>query len=569
MVRTALTSCAALVLLSASLQAGNPAPDVLQLVPEDVGFCLIVHDLRGHAHALEGSDFLKQFNSSPAGKALAKSVLVKRLLRSRAEFEKVLQVSWPELRDGVLGGDIVLAYRPGPPDRPDQEQGIILIRAPDAPLLARLVERFNEVQRKAGDVTAIEARAYHGTSYQRRSERDHDQFYFLDGSLLAVTSSESFLREIIDRARPPSSDRASVAHGFQSLRTPSGLVRLWINPGAFEPALTEKVKQAPASEAPALHAMLAYWKAFDGISLTLALEKNAIVGTALVGYRPEKLPAGGQRLESVPAAICELWQVFPADALVATAGRLDLVAFGDFLKDFIPEDARKVATEQMKGRAAGFLGKNDASLPLLGPDWGLCITAPPSGAAFPLCLGALRVQSGPGSAERRQNLLALLDSAANLVSMVANQGGQGEPLALRSVVHEGTEIHYLTGSRQLPAGVEPAFALKDNYLVVASAPDAIKSFHVPAGKTPAPTSGETPLLRVGVRAWADLLKARRVAVAHWLTQVAHLPFEEATADLDSAIGVMQLFKHLEISHLSAPRRTGVVVRLTTVPSLRN
>ena len=73
-----------------------------------------------------------------------------------------------QLRDDILGDAIVAAYRPGPPGKPDEEQGILLLRARNATLLASLIDRFNEAQKKSGDLIKLEEREYQGVKYYLR-----------------------------------------------------------------------------------------------------------------------------------------------------------------------------------------------------------------------------------------------------------------------------------------------------------------------------------------------------------------------------------------------------------------
>src|SRR5437867_2438741 len=80
------------------------------------------------------------------------------------------------------GDAAVLAHTPGPPDRPEREQGLLLVHARRADLLAALFDRLNEVQKKAGEVTAVEARTHRGQTYHlRRKAKDADEYYCVRG----------------------------------------------------------------------------------------------------------------------------------------------------------------------------------------------------------------------------------------------------------------------------------------------------------------------------------------------------------------------------------------------------
>src|SRR5438105_10715320 len=103
---------ALLLLLAPSLAAAAaPRDEALRLVPEDVGFCLVVQDLRDHGEALASSPFVQQFQASPLGLALRVSPEVNKLEAVRQQVQKDLQLDWPQLRDDLLGGVLVVAYR--------------------------------------------------------------------------------------------------------------------------------------------------------------------------------------------------------------------------------------------------------------------------------------------------------------------------------------------------------------------------------------------------------------------------------------------------------------------------
>src|SRR5262245_47844850 len=112
-----------------SLHAAAPADQLVRLVPENVGFCVVVRDLRSHAEALRQSPFIADFCRSPLGRELLASQELEKVVNVEKELKKLFDVDWAQVRDDILGDAVVLAYRPGPPDRPDQEQDLFLVHA--------------------------------------------------------------------------------------------------------------------------------------------------------------------------------------------------------------------------------------------------------------------------------------------------------------------------------------------------------------------------------------------------------------------------------------------------------
>src|SRR5690242_15972177 len=108
---------AAIVLaaLAAPLHAATPREQLLRYVPEQVGFCLVLDDLRGHSEGLIESPLAEQFLRSKLGKELAAAAEVARLAKIEKDLKDLLGLDWKQLRDEIFGDAVVFAYRPGPP----------------------------------------------------------------------------------------------------------------------------------------------------------------------------------------------------------------------------------------------------------------------------------------------------------------------------------------------------------------------------------------------------------------------------------------------------------------------
>src|SRR5207302_9740502 len=107
-----------------------------------------------------------------------------------------LGIDWPTLRDDIFGDAVVVAYRPAAPGRPDQEQGMIALRAAQPKRLADLVDRFNALQKQTGELKELETLKHQGATYHRRVHAKNTHYYHLRGPLLVVAGSEGMLREV-------------------------------------------------------------------------------------------------------------------------------------------------------------------------------------------------------------------------------------------------------------------------------------------------------------------------------------------------------------------------------------
>ena len=195
--RCAITTLV-LIVFSLGAKAGTPRDDLLRLVPEDVGFCLVIQDLRGHSEAFLQSPFAKKLWESPIGIAIASAPEQKKLLEFQAQLQQGLGVTWPQLRDDIFGDAVVFAYRPGSPAKEDEEQGLMLVYARNDQLLADLTKRFNDLQQQSGDLKELLVRDHHGVQYQCRTERHGENFVYLHGHVMAFSTREGMLQQVID-----------------------------------------------------------------------------------------------------------------------------------------------------------------------------------------------------------------------------------------------------------------------------------------------------------------------------------------------------------------------------------
>src|SRR4051812_7187739 len=120
-------------------RAATPAEELLRFVPPDVAFCLVARDLRRHSADLAASPFWAELKKTRLAASLARSAELAKLEKAGKFFEKHLGLGLARLRDDILGDAVLLAYRPGPPGKPELEQGLVLVRARTAEALAGLV----------------------------------------------------------------------------------------------------------------------------------------------------------------------------------------------------------------------------------------------------------------------------------------------------------------------------------------------------------------------------------------------------------------------------------------------
>jgi Protein of unknown function (DUF3352) len=561
LIRLALVAALAVVIPGAARAA--PRDELLRLVPDDVAFCLVVQDLRTQARALAASPFAEAFRKSPFAAALKDSDEFKKLALLDAELRKQLGFDAAAITDKLLGDAFVLAYRSSPPGKTDQDQGLFLLRARDADTLGDFVERLNRVQKESGDLKEIEERRHAGVPYFRRVERKGENFYYVNGPVLAFSSQEAILRQAVERDREKSTAEPAVAKHLRLLGADKALAGLWINPRAFDAEMARNLEQAKGADAVIQRALQRYWKVIDGAALALSLEKDARL-TLTLRARTEDLPPAAKRLLAAAKGPSEVWDRFPQDALLTVAGRLDPVAILEALGDFQTKEARAALSDALERSLGAPSGKDFAAelLPALGPDFGLCLLAPAGGDKSPVPQGllALRVGSDKGADEA---ILSAIDFYVRL-AMVTYRN-QGKAISLKLLRQDRIEVKYLSGEGAFPAGVQPAYALKDGYLLFASSPEVIRRFG-PA--TVGKTVGEVPLLRLSARGLHEFLTTRRDALLPVVAERNDMSKEEAGRRLDALAAVLRLLDRVEISQSSEAGRLSLTLRLQTAQPLK-
>jgi hypothetical protein len=566
---TLALSCSLIV--SGNLPAAAPRDELLRLAPADAGFVLVVQNWRQHLAELNRSPVVARLATTPFGQALRASPEARRLGELDEQLRANLGVSWAQIRDEILGDALVLSYTPGPQGRPEAEVGLLLVHVRQPERLAALLGRMDELQIKAGDLKGRDERTYRKTGYVVRHKKDgQDEYRLVHKQWAAFSDKESAIKALIERDWDENNietDRPLLANRLRDLGVDNEFAVLWLNPRAFDAAVASKVAAARGAEAAFLATFERYWKAIDGAAVSVAAGRDLSVKFA-VQAKAEKLPAAARRLMAESATPSALWTTFPQSALFAAAGHVPWDPAIEAGSEFLTAERRKSIQDGLERTVGALFGGRDLLshvLRHLGPDWGMYVTAPEAGDKgwLPSLTAVLRLRpAGDGSPSVEQRALDGLDFAARLVVLTYNSQAAGL-LKLRMEAQDGVEVRVIEGSR-LP-GLQPAFAWKGGYLVLASTPDAVRRF-VPPSKAPPSdaTDAEVPLVRLALQGWATYLRSYRGPVTNYVADVYHLPAAEADTRVGRLIDGLDLFDAVEVVRRSAPGRAVWVVRLKTL-----
>lgn len=537
--------------------AGTPREELLRYVPDDVGFCLVVQNLRGQLRELAGSPFGQRLRDSADAKRLRASPEWQQLQQAQQYLEKHLGITAERLFEDVLGEAFAFAYRPGPPGKQDQEQGLFLLRARDEKALAGLVTKLNGLQRDTGELKALEEVEHRGVRYVRRREANTTNYYYLSGPVLLFSGQEGLLRQAVEREGRADAEPALVRQ-MRELHLDGALVGLLLNPRPWDGAVAAK------SDEPAARMAARAWKALGGVGLGLHLERDVRLSLS-IQMRTDDLPAPARRFLVEASKASERPQA-PDEALLAVNGRIDLASAYEFLAQCLPKSARQTMEGELARTLGAVLGRDVVKdvLPALGPDWSLCVTAPPAdGKAWaPRVVAAVRLARGDEGDPTDEAVLAAVHSFAMLAVLGHNKQHPDRPARLRSTPSEGARIRYAE-SDALPSGVNPAFALKGGYLVLATSPAEVGRFTVSAA------AEQAPLFHSSLKAWRAYLGSRREVLAEAVSCKGGLTREQALAKVEELRSALELFDRVELRRKVSPGRAMFTLTLTPSAPMRS
>ena len=525
--------------------------DLLTLLPDDFAVCVVLHDLRSNVARWERSDWLTTFRQSPLAKSYFDAPEFQHLERLQAELKTHLGLDWQTLRDDLFGDTLIFSYTPGPKNKPDDERGLFLLHVRKPDLLVQIIDKLNAAQIKA-DKLKLTALEYKGNTYHRRVEAGKTHYYFVKDSLVAVAAKEEIIQSFLDRRATLAKDNPWKTR-FQRAGAESAFMTLCVNPRMLDAEIVHANKKDDP--------LPGYWRALEAIFVTVGIKDEAEVRLSIQAD-VEKLPEWARPAFTQTMKPSSLWQRFPERSVVTIASKTDFTGAADALKLLMPEKDRKKLMTDLQGTFGALLPKDpfNALLPNIGPDWGVCVLPSTDPKHLPQAMFALAVKPGTKEEPIDQALFKTVEWFAGIAVLEHNRSNPDAIIRIRTVTQDKVEVRYLSNDKFFPPGMQPACALKDGFLILATSPDAIARFHLRDQKGQA--SKDSPLLRVAATELAKLLEQRRDHI------LSRLPEKDARKNLDNIIGLLGLFDHLTLSQHGDGRQTTWSVRLAPAPKAK-
>jgi hypothetical protein len=524
--------------------------ELLSLLPEDFAVCVVMHDLRGQSEHWERSAWLKTFRQSPLGKTLLDAPELRQLALVEKDLKKHFNLDWTTLRDDILGDTVLFAYRPGADNKPEDEQGLLLLHVRKPQQLTSFIDRLNDVQKKSGELKSLTELKYKGNSYHRRQQGDKVHFYYQGGDLLAVSSREELIRGVLDKKANTASE-SPWARRFRQAGAEQAFLIMAVNPRSLAPDFVKLGKKEDG--------LPGYWQALDGIFVSLSIRDHAELRVALQA-RVDELPQWMRASFKETIAPSVLWQRFPEASIVTIASKADFAALVDSLKILLPAKDRHTMETQLQRTLGAFLGRDifKEVLPNIGPDWGICVFPAENTPQFPHVLLAIAVQPGSKDPPIDQSLAKVAQFLAGLALLDYNKHHADE-IRMRTIKQDSTEITCLSNDKLFPPGVQPAFALKEGFLVFGTSPAAIRHFRKREATNTPPGN---PLFRLSSGELAKLLRQQREQIVRKLQERHEMQEQKARQNLDSVASLLEMFEAVTLSQHAEAGQATWTLRLT-------
>jgi hypothetical protein len=545
-------------LIATQAASAAPSDELLRLVPDDMSFCAVLRNGRDRAQ----SDNLRALMNMPLVRVRLESPEIKKLREFQQTMLKELEITPAQLRDDLLGDAAVFAYRAGPADQPGKEQAMFQVWARDQALLARVVNRLNQMQIKSGELKEVRAAEYKGQSYVQRVKGDaHGDggCYFIRDNLIVFATRNALLQSAIDQGRQAPDPRQAPywARMLDDLGLRKTTFAALVNPRSFDGALKALETAALGADRGVLAEFQRYWRAIDGVGLYADAANDLEIGVA-VQARTDDLPKTARQFFGELGKPSALWQAIPDDALFALAARTDFAALGEVFSGFCDEAKRQEIQRAFRGGVQPFLADESnigGQIKGLGPDWGAWAVRPNAKDKtwVPQAMLAVKLQpTAEGAAVEKT-----VQNAVQFLTTIA-QFKFADVLRVETILDGKVKIRHVVHETAFPSGFRPAFAVKDNYLLFASSPEMIQRFKGPVDGSAA---AEAPLLRISASGWRQYLAEHKNEIALFLAKSMGTSADELQHDIAEWLPNLKSLDRLELVVRSRPNAATLTLRL--------
>jgi hypothetical protein len=526
----------------------SASAELLRRVPPGVGLCVIVNDFHGNADRLARQPWFKTIEENPLVRAVLQSKEMGDLERFRGNVQDKLGIKLDRIREDILGDALVLGHQSTTPGKPEGDRGIVLVKARDAKLLADLVSRINELQTQSGEVKEIAPLQHGAVTYYRRTAVRSTHYYALQGPVLMVASHEELLLAALDRnARAPT----PILDHLQRAKADRALLAVWFDPRTLDKQIDETRSKRFNDDGTKLDGLVKFWKGLDAVVVSVSEPARPEIRLTLLAG-PDN---DARKWLSSNTAPSDLWRRFPEKTIAAGAGRLDFSRLVEQIQNLAAAKDRANMQEVLTRYVAAVAGLD--FFRQIGPDIGFAVFRIDDKDLLPSGLVALAVKS-EGATPADKTLLKGVQ-LLGLLAVIDHNKRSPDTIRMSAQRQGSIDIDYLESAKAFPPGVQPAWALKDGYLVLATSPRAIGMFR--ERLVPPTNRDEIPLLKVSADESAKMMERHRGLLAAELVAKGHESEESARRIIDGLIAGVRTFDSVQVLQRTTADSSEWIVRL--------
>jgi hypothetical protein len=535
--------------------AAGPADELLRLAPVDAAVTVVAERLGERYRELARSPLADGLERLPAIRSLASSERYRELKRVGQELSTALGTPIEKAIESLAGRAVVVAFLPGPPDRPEQSRAILLSKVSDRVLVERVIDKLAEAQRRSGELLGIDSRSLGSARYAVRNfrpgTRPSDFYAHLPNDVFVWTNSEAWIRQAIDQQARGAEGLLGIP-AFARVRAglpPGAMLGAYIDPGWLSTQL--RAGNAPRSELEGriFGLLTRYLGAVSYAGAALEWRDGFVLHTheALDARRLD--PWLRQWLTKPVAPVRGIEHV-PATAMAVLAAEVDPSSWIQAILDTVPEpDRPRLANLGLIAQGL-LLGRDPATrvLPRLGPSMlAFAEFDPrlPRGTRLPVA-GVLTWTDPPGE----EPLGPALDNA--LRTFLASRA-LGKPIPpLPQVETRRTSSGDLTSLSVGPRSFL-AYRIGRDEVVLGSTVEVVEAFGQPRPSSELLTlrdrefPGAETFAMVDLPRFSAAVRRYRRGIATRLAERGGRTVSEADRDLDPLLQLADLFRFLAFS----------------------
>ena len=522
-------------------------------MPTSVGLCVVVNDLRGNADRIAKQPWFRRVEENLLVRAILQSKEMEQIAKVRGKVEEQLGVDLRQFRDDILGDAIVLGHQSTTPGRPEGDRGIVLVKARDAALLTRLIDKLNELQKQNGELKEVTSLQHGNVTYYRRVATKSTHYYAQQGPVLMVASHEDLLFAALDRG--PQSASPILDH-LRRAKADAALLAVWFDPRTLDAQIEENRSKRLEADGAVLDGVVKFWKGLDAIVVAVSdPERPEMRLTLLAGAGND-----ARKWLSSNAAASDLWRRFPEKTILAGAARVDFGRLLGAMQNLAPAKDRANLQEVLAKYVSAATGLDffRQIVPNVGPDVGFAVFRVDDKDPLPAGLVAVAVKSEP-TPPVDKTVLSAIQFFGTLAVFDHNKRSP-DTIRMRSLQQESVDVKYLDQPKAFPPGVQPAMALKDGYLVLATSPRAIAAFR--PGPMPALERDEIPLLKLSAGESAKMMERHRDVLAADLVAKGRETPESARRIVDGLIAGVRAFDSVQVLQRTSEESSSWILRLS-------